>query len=160
MSLKRHLAEYFIWYSIGRRVKMSCFIARAHNVHFKGDRYILSGAISLDRDWLSEILFTSFEGSKEIYLMPGCRGGLRSKLPDTSVDYVCKNAFLGTTCGLYAAEVTNKISNYRSQLTCIPRALCRVGVAIFDQNSRYKKRETVKNRCFTKLLMQDQGFGF
>ena len=73
---------------------------------------------------------------------------------------MCNNGFLGTTCGLYAAEVTNMISNYGSQLTCIPRALCRVGVVIFDQNCEYKMRETVKNRCFTKLLVQDQSFGF
>ena len=73
---------------------------------------------------------------------------------------MCKNGFLGTTRGLYVAEVTNMISNYKPQLNCVPRASCRVGVAIFDQTSRYKMRETVKNRCFTKLLMQDEGFGF
>ena len=57
---------------------MSCFIARAHNVHSKGDRYLFSGAISLDRDWVRKFCLLHLKGHKEIYLMPGYSGGLRS----------------------------------------------------------------------------------
>ena len=73
---------------------------------------------------------------------------------------MCKNAFLGTTRGLYAAEMNNMDSNLTSKLYPIQSASCQTGVAPFDQNFDHKVRQTVKNMCFTKLLMQDQGFAF
>ena len=41
---------------------MSRFIAKVHNVHLKGDRYILSGAISLDRDWVRKFCLLHLKG--------------------------------------------------------------------------------------------------
>ena len=38
--------------------------------------------------------------------MPGYRGDLRPNSLITGVDYVCKKAFIGTTFGLYAADMT------------------------------------------------------
>ena len=60
---------------------MSCFIARAHNVHLKGDRNILSGAISLERDWVKKFCLPHLKGLRNY---TSCRGvaEVSDQLPD------------------------------------------------------------------------------
>ena len=60
---------------------MSCFIARPHNVHFKGDRYILSSALSLDRDWARKFCLPHLKGLRKY---TSCRGvaEVSDHLPD------------------------------------------------------------------------------
>ena len=78
---------------------MSCFIARAHNVHLNADCYILSGAISLDRDWVRKFCLPHLKGLRKI---PHAGVSRRSQTNCliTGVDYACKNAFLATTFGI------------------------------------------------------------
>ena len=69
------LEEYFIWSSIGHRVKMRSYIARYHYVHFEGYHNILSSAMSLGRDEVVKFWMSRVQG---ISKYTSCRGVLET----------------------------------------------------------------------------------